>query len=524
MSEPTPPTGDVSATPPAGGTRLRMFGRTDVGMVREHNEDNFIILDLSQNVRNMPPEIRSHVVGPRGTLFAVCDGMGGAAAGEVASQMAVDTLHELFQEPAKFPTRDHFAQRLSYAIVEAGARIYLAAKSNRAQRGMGTTSTVAGVIGSTLFVGQVGDSRAYLFRSGKVKQITKDQSLVTKLIEAGQLTEAEAETFEHAHIILQALGTSDSVSVDLTFMDLRQGDATLLCSDGLSGFVTAEQMREVLAANDDPAECCRILIDMANQAGGHDNITLIVTRYDGDIPPLGPGDEYFGYQPYVIENPVEQAPAAQVTSKIKGADAPPPGKDVKNAVSMRPPPMSLPPPAVSPAPTAPSAGPISTPPMTAMPDDDLQVPVNGPSRGVVIAGVFIVIALALVAGAIWLLRGDAGPNRESPQDPGTSTRDVSSRGGSTGPTPLALPAQSNDDAAAVPTVVLATDSGPSSESTLATADGSGASTAAGTTADAAPSTPAAPATDAARPPPVPPGDAAVRHHHRATAPSTPPVP
>jgi protein phosphatase len=249
-------------------------------MVREHNEDNFLIADLTQNIRSVRPEVRTHTVGARGTLFAVCDGMGGAAAGEVASQMAVDTIHDLVQNGPSPLNRDQFAHRMQMAIGEAGARIYLAAKSNRAQRGMGTTSTVAGVFEKTLFLGQVGDSRAYMVRAGKIKQLTKDQSLVSKLIEAGQLTEAEAESYEHSHIILQALGTSDTVAVDLSYMELRQGDCVLLCSDGLSGLITSEQMREILTTTDDPMEACKKLTDAANAAGGHDNVTVIVARFD----------------------------------------------------------------------------------------------------------------------------------------------------------------------------------------------------------------------------------------------------
>ncbi len=387
-----------TAAPTAPGLRMRISGRTDVGMVREHNEDNFLIADLTQSIRSMRPEVRTHIVGSRGTLFAVCDGMGGAAAGEVASQMAVDTIHDLIQNGPPPANRDQFAHRLSTAIGEAGARIYLAAKSNRAQRGMGTTSTVAGVYDKTLFLGQVGDSRAYMVRAGKIKQLTKDQSLVSKLIEAGQLTEAEAETYEHSHIILQALGTSDTVSVDLSFMDLRQGDCVLLCSDGLSGLITSELMREILTTTDDPTDACKKLTDAANAAGGHDNVTVIVARFDGDIPPLGPGEEVFGYQPYVISETMEPAPAARASGKIKGADSPPPGKDVKYAVSMRPPAMSVAPPSA----LEPDAASKSTPPAAHDDDDDLKLPVSNTPR-VVLAVLFILLALAAFGVAGWLI-------------------------------------------------------------------------------------------------------------------------
>jgi serine/threonine protein phosphatase PrpC len=377
---------------PENGVRVRIFGRTDVGMVREHNEDNFLIADLTAKLRSVRPEVRTHIVGPRGTLFAVCDGMGGAAAGEVASQMAVDTIYGLVQGGAPPENRDQFAQRLSAAINEAGSRIFLAAKSNRAQRGMGTTSTVAGVFGRTLFIGQVGDSRAYLLRSGKIKQLTKDQSLVEKLIEAGQMTRAEAESYEHSHIILQALGTSDTVSVDLSFMDLCQGDTVLLCSDGLSGLVKDDMICEVLAATDDAIECCKRLTDLANAAGGHDNITVIVARFDGDLPPVGPDDEFFGYQPYVITEPMEPAPAARPSRKIKDADAPPPGKDVKYATSIRPPVHDSPPVAFEPSSSIPDGHP---------PGLAAHWPLSGSLR-TTLAVVLIALAVGILGTAIYL--------------------------------------------------------------------------------------------------------------------------
>lgn len=386
----------VPSTDAAAGLEVRVFGRTDVGMIREHNEDNYLIADLSSSIRSAKPEIRNHVVGSAGTLFAVCDGMGGAAAGEVASQMAVDTIYDLMQNGGTPKSKDQFARRISEAIGEAGARIYLAAKTNRAQRGMGTTSTVVGVYDKTLFLGQVGDSRCYMVRAGKIKQLTKDQSLVAKLIEAGQLTEAEAENYEHGHIILQALGTSDSVAVDLSFIDLRQGDAILVCSDGLCGLVQSSQMLEVLTTSDDPMECCKRLTDLANSAGGHDNITVIVARFGGGVPALGPGDEFFGYQPWILTDEPHSDGDGKVASKIKGADAPPPGKDVKNAVSIRPP-----------APNAPDAVAPAREKRTSAAkhadDDEITLPVsNGPRYALV--AFLLALAIGLLLAAVYLIR------------------------------------------------------------------------------------------------------------------------
>lgn len=270
----------VSIAP--GAVQLKVFGRTDVGQVREHNEDNFVVADLSKASRGLMETDRTQVVGERGTILGVCDGMGGAAAGEVASQLAVDIVYERMMAGDPPQSRDELAARLVGAIEHAGLKIFAEAKADRSRRGMGTTCTIAALIDDHLFIGQVGDSRGYILRKNRFVQVTRDQSLVNQLIEAGQLTEEEAETFEHNNIILQALGTADSVQVDLTYVELRRGDILLLCSDGLSGMVKNEEIREVLAVIDDPLEACRELTERANLAGGHDNVTVVVARFEGD--------------------------------------------------------------------------------------------------------------------------------------------------------------------------------------------------------------------------------------------------
>lgn len=273
----------VSDVPIPEGIAVEYHGRTDVGRVREHNEDNFLVVDLSTERRGLP-ETNACVhtrLGDRGLVFAVCDGMGGAAFGEVASQMAVDTVHEVMQAGGPPRDRDQLARRLVHAVEEAGSRIFNAAKVDRNRRGMGTTATVAGMIDSTLFVGQVGDSRAYVLRGEQFALITKDQSLVNQLIEAGQLTEEEAEAFEHSNIILQALGTTEEVTVDLTFLELRRGDRLLMCSDGLSGLVHGDMIKDVLQKTRNLSDAAEQLIEMANAGGGHDNITIVLADFDG---------------------------------------------------------------------------------------------------------------------------------------------------------------------------------------------------------------------------------------------------
>ncbi|MGB0680428.1 MAG: Stp1/IreP family PP2C-type Ser/Thr phosphatase, partial [Polyangiales bacterium] len=290
----------VSRTAEAAPVLYHAVGLTNVGLVREHNEDNLLLVDLALPQSLAPGDICPGHVPPQGLVLAVCDGMGGAAAGEVASQMAVDTIHTLMREGEVPKDRDSFAQRLVRAIRTAGFEIHEAARSDRARRGMGTTATVAALIDAVLFVGQVGDSRAYVWRDAELTQITKDQSLVNQLIEAGQLTEAEAEAFEHSNIILQALGTTEDVNVDLTFLELRRGDTLLLCSDGLTGMIGADAIHDVLQHCDDLHQAGTELIRLANEGGGHDNITVILARFDGESLRPVDADARVAYQQYPL--------------------------------------------------------------------------------------------------------------------------------------------------------------------------------------------------------------------------------
>jgi serine/threonine protein phosphatase PrpC len=332
-AEPSKPAAPPASSSTRGEIRVRLFARTDVGQIREHNEDNFLVADLTRKTRGLLEANRSGVVGKHGSLFAVCDGMGGAAAGEIASQLAVDILYEKMTEgldESQPVLRDDLARRLVRAIEAAGLRIFQEAKLDRTRRGMGTTVTAAALVDHYLFFAQVGDSRAYVLRGQQFVQLTRDQSLVNQLIEAGQLTEEEAENFEHNNIILQALGTADSVQVDLTFCELRRGDTLLLCSDGLSGMVRFEDIREVLLATPEPIDACKLLTERANQAGGHDNITVIVVRFDGEgLPDPARDNEPLKYRKYALpEAPSEGSESHRRTlpeGRILSSPPPPPG-------------------------------------------------------------------------------------------------------------------------------------------------------------------------------------------------------
>lgn len=263
---------------------VSVFGKTDLGRTRDHNEDTFLVADLTQDRASLQEEVREHEIGDRGSLFMVADGMGGAAAGELASAMAADLIHShlatawIADEDASV---ERFAHRLREAVVRANARIHAYANQRPELKGMGTTTTAAGVIGTELVLAQVGDSRAYLVRFGEAVQITKDQSLTQRLVDAGELTEEEALKSERRNIILQALGPEPNVTVELTHEDLRHGDVLVLCSDGLSGNVQAREIAEVVSSHDSPADVCTALVALANERGGPDNITVVVARFTG---------------------------------------------------------------------------------------------------------------------------------------------------------------------------------------------------------------------------------------------------
>jgi len=289
------------------GIRVSVFGKTDVGRTREHNEDCFLVADLTQQRASLLPDVREHDLGAKGSLFVVADGMGGAAAGEIASQMAANGIYRHMVETwlqDEESTPQKFAYRLKEAVELANTQIHEYAKEHPQNRGMGTTATVVGLLEDHLYLTQVGDSRAYLVRGGAGIQLTKDQSLMQRLVDAGEITEEEAEKSERRNIILQALGPDPRVRVDLTTQQARRGDALVLCSDGLSGQVTREEIAQaVSAAGDDLVTVCSRLIDLANERGGPDNITVVVARFDGHGLKDPGDDDEVGHRVYPLLDP-----------------------------------------------------------------------------------------------------------------------------------------------------------------------------------------------------------------------------
>jgi protein phosphatase len=274
---------------------VSVFGVTDLGRVRKNNEDNFVICDLtSGEVWVTPPECQQEI-GPRGALFMVADGMGGEASGEVASQICATTVPRRLYENLKSvenvgPTG--FVLYLRESIEFANRIIFQSAQANTKYRGMGTTTTAATIFGPYLFVGQVGDSRAYLIRDKQILQLTRDQTFLNYLQEIGAELPVEPEKDSRKSILTQAVGTSETLDVKVTYAAVREGDLLLVCSDGLYNMAKSRDLVNILSANSPLAEKCKILVAKANEQGGTDNITVILAKFAGSgLPPTDPAAE-----------------------------------------------------------------------------------------------------------------------------------------------------------------------------------------------------------------------------------------
>jgi PPM family protein phosphatase len=243
--------------------RIVAAGGTDVGRVREGNEDAYLVAD---------------------SVFAVADGMGGHLAGEIASALALEPVEAL--DGKVYADAEEAVGALRDAVVQANRSVSQLADDEPLYRGMGTTLTAAMIEGRRLHLAHVGDSRAYLLRDGSFNQLTDDHTLVQHLIDEGQITKEEAATHPQRSIITRAIGVSREVDVDSMSLDLQPGDQILLCSDGLTGVVSDEQIEEALRSDDPEDDIIAGLIERANQGGGPDNITVVILRYDPD----GPGD------------------------------------------------------------------------------------------------------------------------------------------------------------------------------------------------------------------------------------------
>lgn len=248
-------------------------GKTHPGMKRELNEDNFAILE-NQGV------------------YVVADGMGGHNAGEVASQIAIETVSEFFNASSKDedmtwpykldPSLSLDANKLMVGIKFANRRIFKSSTTNTSYTGMGTTivSILAGNENGEMYVAHVGDSRCYCFYKKKLSQVTEDHSLLNEYIKAGQITKEQAVNFPHKNVIMRALGMKDNVIVDIMKRDALIGEIYIICSDGLSDMITDPDIEEIMNRNLPLDETVQVLIDQANANGGKDNITIVLVKVE----------------------------------------------------------------------------------------------------------------------------------------------------------------------------------------------------------------------------------------------------
>lgn len=276
----------------ANAIQVKVSALSDVGRVRKNNEDNFVVCNLTTGEAGLSPAVTTHVLGPRGTLFMVADGMGGEASGEVASQICAVTVPKRIYENLKSlgkVSEANFVLLLREAVEFANQIIFQKAQSSSLYKGMGTTTTAAALFGPYLFVGQVGDSRAYLIRNKEMVQLTRDQTFLNYLAEIGAELPADPEKDSRKSILTQAVGSSEKLDVKVTYTKARQGDGLLICSDGLYNMVKPPELTSIVSQPGSLAARCKALISKANEHGGTDNCTVILADFDGPgLPPADP--------------------------------------------------------------------------------------------------------------------------------------------------------------------------------------------------------------------------------------------
>jgi serine/threonine protein phosphatase PrpC len=253
---------------------LAICGATDIGACRANNQDTFVIADLRSGDLSSPCDRKMIPLSRQGILLLVCDGMGGAAAGDLAARIAAQAIKHQLVGAGSVVTK-HPETSLKNAVLGANGAVLAEARAHPEERGMGTTCTAAIVLPDRLFIAQVGDSRAYLMRDGGLKLLTRDQTMADDLVERGVLPREQAD-YAYGHILSQAVGTQSRVDPIITEVTLRRGDRILLCSDGLHGPVPAEEILRVLGCSADLNTVAHQLIQAALAAGGPDNVTVVV--------------------------------------------------------------------------------------------------------------------------------------------------------------------------------------------------------------------------------------------------------
>lgn len=266
------------------GLTLNVSGLTDVGRARETNEDAFEVTDLASgreiDVNNIARFID---VSDNGVLLALSDGMGGHQAGEVASALVLESLRNALADQTQGPAQGPVKEKLEAAVHRANHAVLNSARS-AAHHGMAATLTAILVYGVDAYITEVGDSRAYLLREGRLRQITRDQSFVQLMVDSGAMTPEEARKSPNRNVILQAVGLKSELRVAIARLALRASDRLLLCSDGVTNLVSDDELRDILS-DSDPRMACETMIALANERGGDDNETAIVADVSGDALP-----------------------------------------------------------------------------------------------------------------------------------------------------------------------------------------------------------------------------------------------
>lgn len=261
--------------------RIEIAGLTDVGRKRQRNEDDFTVCDLSRGGCGLGPELREHTIGPKGTLLAIADGMGGVPGGADASQLAIRAIsEEMLRQAAGIQalSSDAVEQMVEKAIGAAQEKVREQSSQNPEQEGMGTTATVMVVLNGTVVVGFVGDSRAYRLRVSTLLQLTQDQTLGDRLVREGVLRPEDARKDPRHGWLLQAIGGAKQLQIGYSTVDTKAGDVFLLCTDGLYTMVPNEKIQATLLEAASLSQACQTLVGLANEQGGHDNITVLMAR------------------------------------------------------------------------------------------------------------------------------------------------------------------------------------------------------------------------------------------------------
>jgi serine/threonine protein phosphatase PrpC len=266
--------------------KVTLAARSDIGRARGNNEDAFTVADLATGAQlDADAAGAAFDLPDQGLLLAVSDGMGGHQAGEVASSLVLDSLRKALAAVRSGPVE----KRLELAVRAANAAVLRAARTQN-KAGMGATLTGAVVIGGEAYLAEVGDSRAYLCRDGSLRQLTRDQSLVQMLVDGGMISEKDAKHSPHRNVIVQAMGLVDDVRVAIGRLALRRLDTMLVCCDGVSNAISDDDLLRILSWHA-PRRAASRLIDLANERGGEDNLTVIVAQFDGvGLRPSSPSE------------------------------------------------------------------------------------------------------------------------------------------------------------------------------------------------------------------------------------------